>query len=435
MPPTLSAPLPAAAAPAAPATPSPAATTAKTAFPTPSIKVTETGPSKEKSDESPSWMDGIGQELDGMADERPKTIEKPKTKAAEKPVVEPKETKEPEEPTEPAEPSAPVKPVKAAELRNAYETLKKERKEVLEPKIQQLEAKLKELETKSPESIKPIEDKLAALEKRNQELEQEIEFQEFRKSDKYVKNYEQPFKDKWFRTVATLSELEVIDMVPDGLDENDQPKFREVTRPGTADDLQELAYMPLGKRIKKAKQMFGDGYETALAQIREVEEASRAMNAALEDAKKNGLERKKQTQAQAELARKKQNELWSQYNKDLAERFPKVFGPEEGDEEGNTLLQKGFAHADRLFLPTEETKPKTIEEMVQLHTILRNKIANHDRLLLRNKRLATELAETKKALEEYEKSTPPAGKAGAKGAAPKSFEQELDEEIRAMDKP
>ena len=108
-----------------------------------------------------------------------------------KPVAKPDDTPaKPDEVVPPVKPDdkapeAPIKPVKAAELRVAYDNLKKEKREVLEPKIQSLESKIKELESRQPEDTKPIIEKMSAIEKRNAELEQHIAFVDYQKSNEF----------------------------------------------------------------------------------------------------------------------------------------------------------------------------------------------------------------------------------------------------------
>ena len=116
-----------------------------------------------------------------------------------------------------------------------------------------------------------------------------------------------------------------------------------------------------------------------------------------------------------------QHGLWTEYNKAITERFPEMFGPKEGDADGNALLEKGFQQADRLFAPAADAKPQTTEERIQFHALLRNKIANHDRLAKRLRTVQAELEEAKKALGEYEQSAPPAGKGGSPRPPPRDF--------------
>ena len=97
-----------------------------------------------------------------------KPTEKPTSKAPEKPAeTEPEPEPEPEKS---AEKPAEVKPVKAAELRNAYEGLKKRVKDELEPEVQRLRSKVQEFESKKPEDAGPLNERIKALQEQNAAL-------------------------------------------------------------------------------------------------------------------------------------------------------------------------------------------------------------------------------------------------------------------------
>src|SRR3990172_2697233 len=128
---------------------------------------------------------------------------KPAEKAAEKPVETP-----PEKPADndtglekPAvTPDEPIKPVKAAELRSAYDGLKKKVKEEYEPAIQKvksLEAKIAEYESKPPEDNASMLAKLKAVEERNTQLEKHMEYVDFQQSKTFKDNYDDPFTKTW----------------------------------------------------------------------------------------------------------------------------------------------------------------------------------------------------------------------------------------------
>jgi hypothetical protein len=317
-------------------------------------------------------------------------------------------------------------------VRTRYDALKKEKATVLEPKIQQLEARIKEIESKAPEDTKPLVEKLTATEKRNAELEEHIQFVDYQKSKEFTEKYQQPYTEAWTKAVADFGQLTV--RVPGEADPaTGEPTFS--TRPATADDLLYLANLHLSQMDDQAEIMFGKSAARVIRHVERVRELSDAQNKALSEAQKKGGEWSQQREIQTKQQRQHQVELWTQFNKEIAERFPKMFGPEEGDTEGNALLAKGFATADLLFGIGQHAKQQTPEEQVQFHALMRNKIANHDRLARRLKSAQTELAETKAALEAYEKSEPPAGKGGGARTPTKTFEQETDAEIAALDKP
>ena len=187
------APPPAAPAPAAPPPPA-------------SPPAAPTAPAADK----PSWLDDVGKDFDQADDGAPVTKAPEKANAddlAKTGVVVPPKKPDDQPPPKPHE--APARPVKAAELRTAYDNLKKEKREVLEPKIQQLEAKLKELEARQPEDTKPLLEKMTATEKRNAELESHIQFVDYQRSKEFQEKYATPFRESWDRAVSDFSQLTV----------------------------------------------------------------------------------------------------------------------------------------------------------------------------------------------------------------------------------
>ena len=99
--------------------------------------------------------------------------------------------------------------------------------------------------------------------------------------------------------------------------------------------------------------------------------------------------------------------LWSDANKAWQEKFPKWFKPEEGDEEANALLAKGYALADSAF--SNQGSP---EERVKIHAEVRNKAAAFPKVALRLKQARTRIKELETSLAAYEDSEPAAGEGG-----------------------
>jgi hypothetical protein len=323
------------------------------------------------------------------------------------------------------------RPMKAATLRQAFEELKKEKREILEPKIQSLESKLKEIETAGGQVPKQFQEKLAATEKRNAELEAHIEFLDYEKSTKFEKEHKQPYSEAWFSAVADFSQLKVREATGE-LGEDGQPIYR--MRQATDQDLLKLGNLDLSEMDEEAEAMFGKSAPRVIRHVERVRELATAQDKALKDAKSRAGEASKMRSFQMQQYQQQEHSFWEQCNKEIAEKFPAVFGPVEGDADGNALLQKGFEEADRLFSPDPKAKPQTAAERIQFHTKLRNKIANHDRLFRQNKSMKAELEEAKKALAEYEDSAPPAGRGGSPRAPSKDFMQEVDAELDKMDK-
>lgn len=411
---------PASAPPAAappPAAPSPAAA--------PSTPPASTPPAPKN--EGGSWLDSVERDLEDLAGDRPDPAAgKPPKPDEGKPGDKP-----PDEPGKPAGDQPPVRPMKTADLRTNYEALKKEKAEVLQPRIQQLEAKVKEFEGRNGEAEKAATEKLTAIEKRNAELEAHIQFVDYQKSSEFKTKYAAPFNDAYNRAVADFHQLTA--NIPDGEDEiTHEPKFKQ--RPATAEDLLYLANLPLSEMDAQAEAMFGRSAARVIRHVERVRELSDAQNRAIEEAQHKAGDWVKGQAARREQSVKRNHELWSQFNKEIAQRFPKVFGPDDADPDGNALLQKGFAQADRLFAPDKNAPPQSPEERVQFHALLRHKIANHDRLVRRLKLVNAELEEAKKSLKDYEASAPPAGRAGTARAVTPGFMQEAEAEIEKLDK-
>lgn len=392
--------------PAAPTAP-PVSTPSKVEIP-----VTQPGPAPSPGESSN--FDAEFSELDSLDDKpQPKAPAKPEPpKQPEKPKVEPPKVEAPKAPEKPQE----TEPKTIPELRKGYEAKKREIRDTWEPKVKALESEIATLKATAgnghTDELKSLTEKVQTYEKRVAELEGTIKFVDYRKSDEFKKKYEAPYNEAWASAIGELDELTV--KVRTGTDELGEPTYGE--RKASPNDLLTLSNLPLGEARKLAKEMFGDNADDMMAHRRKIRELSDAQNKALTEAQKAAEEAAKTRDTQSQEMSKQTVQLWTQANKTLAEKYPKWFGPVEGDEEGNTLLQKGFALADRMFAPTKETAPKTTQESVALHALIRNKVANHDRLAFQVKKLTKELEEARTELKGYQESEP-GGRAGTPGGS------------------
>lgn len=319
-------------------------------------------------------------------------VEPPKPKPTEADKTEPEPSKE-----EGAETTTETKPVKAAELRVAYER-SKETLKAKDAEIAKLQTELKAARSApadDPEK-KVLLEKFNASEKRRQDLEKEISFVAYHKSAEFVEKYQRPYEEAWHKAVAELSELTV--EAEDG-----------TSRRATAQDLIALANMPLGDARKLANQMFGDAADDVMAHRRKVRELSDAQNKALADAQKNADARDKERQTQSLQERQKMATLWQSENKAWVEKFPRWFGKEDGDAEGNALLDRGYAMADAAFSSNGDTTP---EQRVKLHAAMRNRAAAFGKIALRLKQAKTRIKELEQSLADYEASEPKSGEGG-----------------------
>jgi hypothetical protein len=417
--PPAAAPAPVAAPAAAPAPkPSPAPA------PAPKPKTPEPGdepPIGQRNSDTPVKVGhDFDAELEALANETPEPEKpkrgRPKAKEGVQPPEEKGGTEEGEaEPVAEGQPPPEAEPKGIAEVRTAYQKAKTEIEKTYKPQVAKLEARIKELETAKPDEASPILLKRAEeAEKRLAQAEDALRFVDFSKSSEYQEKYHKPYLEAWQRACGDFAQLKV--KIADGVDD-DTGQARFKSRPATDDDLIYLANLPLSEMDEKAQEMFGSSAARVIHHVEKVRELYSAQQKALNEAKMNGGERAKQTDAQRKASQEQAQKLWGDRNKALAEKFPNWYAEIPGDTEGNELFKKGLAMVDRILQPSEQNPaPKTIEERVALDSTIRMKVANHDRLALRLKKVRAELAEAKKALAEFEGSEPPAGRAGAGGA-------------------
>jgi hypothetical protein len=407
------------------------------------------------------WLSDIGSELGDLdagttsplkeRDEKGKF--KPAVKPQEKPIEKPEEPvdEKPEEPEKPIEkPTESPKPVKAAELRAAYDGLKKKVKDELEPEVQRLRAKVQEYETKPPEDTAPIIQKIKILEERNAQLEKHMALVDYEQSQDFSTKYDQPYRDTWNKATQAFNQLTVRE--PAGEDEMGQPKFNR--RAANESDLIELGALPLSQLDERAAAMFGASAPRAIQYIERLRDLATAKHNALEEAKTKAGEWKSQRILEFQNHQKTLKTTWDDINNGLKEKFPKAYEPEQGNTEDIASHTKGFALADLLFLGGPSLTPEQVEALppsfrdsvkankplsevdkVKLHALARLKIANHDRLLTRTKKLQARVAELEKNLAEYEKSEPVTTRAGtARTTSTKPWDELVADELKAMDK-
>jgi len=301
----------------------------------------------------------------------------------------------------PQSPSAEAKPVKAAELRAAYENLKREH------------AKLKEEASKAKPAEDPDKPKLVAeleqTRKRAAELEAEIRYTNYERSQEYQEKYEKPFVESYQNGRRKAMALKVT--TPEG-----------TTRDGASADFDAImAVADDSKAGQLASEMFGSLAPLILYHREKVIEANRSRQNAIEEFRKTGSEREKQRAADLTALRTKQqqaqqklNEEFARLNEESKTKFPEFFQAEEGDDKGKELLEKGFDRSKRAFSGDRTIPP---EELVALHSAIHNKAAAFDYLVHKNRAFKAKIASLEKELSEFKNSEP--GADGGKGPKPK----------------
>ena len=339
----------------------------------------------------------------------PKAPAKPAAKAAAKsddPAEDPEAEGEEQPPTEeegkPAEekvdaegkPVAPEKPGKTSPWK-LVESYKKSNAQ-LQQEIAQLRTSMK-----PGELPKEHQERFAAIEARNKELEDEIRYVNFSKSKEFVDNYQKPYEQAWANAISDLKELVITN--DDG-----------TSRTATAHDLMALANMPLGQARQTAKAWFGDSADDVMSHRRAIRELSEKQNKALEDSKTTGSEREQQRTAEMQAKQKARAEehakVWNAINEEAVAKY-EYLRPVEGETDRNEKLEKAVKFVDQT-LKANLNQAKTQEERDQIlkaHAAVRNRAIGFSVLKHENVSLKAKLAELEKALAEFQESEPANG--------------------------
>jgi hypothetical protein len=352
----------------------------------------------------------------------PKPTEKKAEKPA-KPVEKPAEKvekaveKSEEKVAEPVDPKEPnVDPAEAVETPDKkFQTAREVREwgQSLHRENVALKKQMEELKNAKPKDdpTKTYQEKLAEMEKRQQQLQEELKFTNYERSDEYKQQYMVPLHKAYQAAFNDLAEITV--EADDG-----------TTRKATEDDFRVVTQLPLGLAKAKARELFGDLAEDVMAHRRRVIELNEARKEALETYKTKGVEREQQTAAQREAARKARQELFEASIKEAPEKFPEYFAPIEGDDEGNALLESGNKLADMAFKGAQGLSE---EALVKAHAEVRLRAGAFSREVLKNKRLKERVAALEEELKAFKASEPTGGDTGRDETARElSVEEEID---------
>jgi len=357
-------------------------------------------------------------------DAKGKFVKQP-PKAPEQPQDKPDDTKAPETPETPEKPVEAAKPGTMRALGKAYDELKKEANEVLRPKLQSLESKTKEYERtieemrKSTPDTKPLQERLAAIEKENQSLREVVRFTDYRKSPEFTEKYEKPYNEAWAKAVGEVTQLNV--QMEDGS-----------VRKATANDLLALANAPLDQLDDLAAQWFPKSSPRVIRHVEKVRELAEAQDKALEEAKKGAGEFATKRDEAAKTQGLAFKTAYEGATGELTKKYAKWFAPDDTDPQGNEILKKGYDYADTVFSANGNLTP---EQRAGRLAVIRAKAANHDRLVSKMKAMNQEMVDLQAKLSQFEASEPPTERAGeSTGNGVSDWATEDEAELRKLDR-
>lgn len=330
--------------------------------------------------------------------------------------------KTPTEPPKPPEPGEPPplerfegKTPKVKELREAYERQSAEYK-TLQTQLAEAQSKLKDVgDQKTTELL----DRIKSLETERESMSKDLAFTNYERSPDYRKNFVEPITGAFQNAYADIEEMTVTD-----------PQSGE-ERQATAEDFNKLVRVPIKEATKLAGDWFGPLAQQILTHRSEVVRLDRKRVSALDDYKKNSAKYEQEHKTRAAAQSAQQRQTWDTANREIAEKYPDYFKPDENDPKGNDLLQKGFSYFDAAMSPNSTL---TGEQRTRLLAAMRHKAASFDRVALKLNAAHKKISELEAALAEFDESTPGGEvKTPASGATPpapqgiKPWQEELAE--------
>lgn len=394
-----------------------------------------------------SALESRGKDLKGLDAERPLVAkpkvatkstpaEKPVEKAAEKPpekaitetppdkaATKPADAPKPGE--KPAEGQTAEKPKPATGWQRFHEAEKENK--TLKAKLETLE-KASTLPDNHPELVR-MRGEIEKREKRLAEVENHLRYKDYEASTDYQDNYHKPYLTTAEEATKRATQLKVANAETG------------VARALTPEEFWQIVHIDdADAAINAAEKLFGEGSGKAnfvIERRNEILLAHQRAEKAKADFKKNAAELTRKQQEDFTRQGEERSALFKKLMTEGVEKDPALYKPEEGDNEGNALLEKGFSLVDRVFsggAPAKEGEaPMSPQEMIAAHAQIRNDAAAFPRLAHKYKALQQRVQELEESLSEYEASTAGKGEVAAGEKGPQR-EDDLESVVAGLDK-
>ncbi len=322
-------------------------------------------------------------------------------------------------PTAKAEPAKP-EPTSIKQFREQYDLTKKERDDFA-AKVSELERARSEGTRKEvEEATKSLKAEMDSIRKNAEELDTEVRYLNYTRSGEYKQKYETPLREAWQTALGDIDGIRVTDA--DGTE-----------RDASHHDIMAILNVPVAKAAIIAQETFGPAAPEIMAHRRRLLELTQSRDKSIAEWKEKGAQREVERSKQLEGRQSRSRELFESQFSDYEKSHPQLFGREDGDDDGNKLLDE----SDRLIriaLKGEGVDADMgYEDKVDLITKAQAQVAlrarAYGRERLRVIRLQQKVAELEKKVGKVRSSEPGQGEgtSTATRMAPKSAEDAIDE--------
>ncbi len=322
----------------------------------------------------------------------------------------------------PPKQDAPAKsePASLKQFREQYEMTKKERDD-LASKVAELErARSEGTKKEIEEATKALKAEMDSIRKNAEELDTEVRYLNYTRSSEYKQKYEAPLREAWQTALGDIEGIRVTDA--DGTE-----------RDASHEDIMAILNVPVAKAAIIAQEMFGAAAPEIMAHRRRILELTQARDKSIAEWKEKGSQREVEQKKQLESRQSRSRELFDSQFTEFEKSHSQLFGRDEGDEEGNKLLDE----SDRLIkiaLKGEGIDADMgYDDKVDLITKAQAQVAlrarAYGRERLRVIRLQQKVAELEKKVGKVRSSEPGQGEgtSTATRVAPRNAEDAIDE--------
>jgi hypothetical protein len=322
----------------------------------------------------------------------------------------------------PATKAEPAKsePTSIKQFREQYDLTKKERDDFA-AKVSELERARSEGTRKEvEEATKSLKAEMDSIRRNAEELDTEVRYLNYTRSGEYKQKYETPLREAWQTALGDIDGIRVTDA--DGTE-----------RDASHHDIMAILNVPVAKAAIIAQETFGPAAPEIMAHRRRLLELTQARDKSISEWKEKGAQREVERSKQVEGRQSRSRELFESQFSDYEKSHPQLFGREDGDDDGNKLLDE----SDRLIriaLKGEGVDADMgYEDKVDLITKAQAQVAlrarAYGRERLRVIRLQQKVAELEKKVGKVRSSEPGQGEgtSTATRIAPKSAEDAIDE--------